>query len=422
MSPEYQQIVDDARLVIRYGMNSGRLPEAGAMANAVAAIENIPADKPIPPDLIVHLIDLMSAAIKAIAPITLMDLRAGRDPLAPKNRRKLVVMQGVFSALCIVLTTAIAAGSFLLHQKTAALNYVVETEAANPREQYAKAWQFYRSNNIGGDQPKVPGIGGDQPKVPGAVFEQQINQLHAVFEQQINQLQKVDRKLRDAVAIVGPALNRGSWLFCRFGMSGSSCNSLDTAGGTPVASENKMQPEALMNADSWQAECNQKPVDCENKIRALITQSDSTGNNDQWKELNLFPQYGLLFTSVTVPDFSLHQLTLTAEIIILNTWLLPFLYGLLGASVFCTRSFMDMATANAGLWSALSRVFMGGVAGIVIGWVWGAVPMKGTELLPLAGSPVLAFVAGFGIEILFSVLDRINKAALGLIQKTPATT
>ena len=43
VSPEYQQIVDDARLVIRYGMNSGRLPEAGAMANAVAAIENIPA-------------------------------------------------------------------------------------------------------------------------------------------------------------------------------------------------------------------------------------------------------------------------------------------------------------------------------------------------------------------------------------------
>lgn len=105
---------------------------------------------------------------------------------------------------------------------------------------------------------------------------------------------------------------------------------------------------------------------------------------------------------------------------LLVSWLLPGLYGLLGACVFLMRDLLQSnGTYKAesdkrivDLLSLVLRIALGGLAGIIIGWFW--VPSgPGSNSSPIPVSSVsfgLAFLAGFSIDILFSLLDRLNKS------------
>ena len=51
----------------------------------------------------------------------------------------------------------------------------------------------------------------------------------------------------------------------------------------------------------------------------------------------------------------------------LNGWILPLLYGLLGATVFPMRNILDTRTPHIEVFSSILRIALGGIAGIVIG-------------------------------------------------------
>ena len=104
---------------------------------------------------------------------------------------------------------------------------------------------------------------------------------------------------------------------------------------------------------------------------------------------------------------------------LLVSWLLPGLYGLLGACVFVMRALLRTTGRRAGagdarivdMLSLLLRVSLGGLAGIIIGWF--SVPTAssaGTSAIAVSSIPFgMAFLAGYSIESLFSMLDRLNK-------------
>ena len=104
---------------------------------------------------------------------------------------------------------------------------------------------------------------------------------------------------------------------------------------------------------------------------------------------------------------------------LLVSWLLPGLYGLLGACVFLMRELLFVNrqrgfhrdTRIVDVLSMLLRVALGGLAGIIIGWFW--VPTAPTaNSSPIAISSIsfaVAFLAGFSIDSLFALLDRLVK-------------
>lgn len=105
---------------------------------------------------------------------------------------------------------------------------------------------------------------------------------------------------------------------------------------------------------------------------------------------------------------------------LLTTWLLPGLYGLLGACVFLMRRMLqcDGSTRRVdvralGVLAILLRLALGGLAGIIVGWF--ALPTGATSTssaLAISSLPFgVAFLAGFSIEGLFSLLDRLNRGA-----------
>jgi hypothetical protein len=90
-------------------------------------------------------------------------------------------------------------------------------------------------------------------------------------------------------------------------------------------------------------------------------------------------------------------------------WFLPFLYGLLGSVVFMMRNIASIRTPAMEWLPVLMRVSLGGVAGIVIGWFSAAVP-QGTATPAIFLPFGLAFLTGYGIDVLFNLLDKLNRS------------
>ncbi|HEX8899532.1 MAG TPA: hypothetical protein VF751_12600 [Chthoniobacterales bacterium] len=102
---------------------------------------------------------------------------------------------------------------------------------------------------------------------------------------------------------------------------------------------------------------------------------------------------------------------------VMQKWLLPLLYGALGAMVFVVRTLSTQARdrlfRKEALVSLVLRVFLGMISGLAIGWFWthdstaatnaAGGPMSLSTLSPFA----LAFIAGYGVEVFFALLDKI---------------
>jgi hypothetical protein len=93
---------------------------------------------------------------------------------------------------------------------------------------------------------------------------------------------------------------------------------------------------------------------------------------------------------------------------LLNQGVSPLLYGMLGAAVFLSRRYMSTSSelwASNPLADALMRIGLGGMAGLIVGW------FQTPDVSKLTTTPfALAFVAGFSIDIVFSLLERIVAA------------
>jgi hypothetical protein len=108
--------------------------------------------------------------------------------------------------------------------------------------------------------------------------------------------------------------------------------------------------------------------------------------------------------------------TIASQVIdVIQKWVLPLLYGALGAMVFVVRTLSmqarDRLFRREALVSLVLRVFLGMISGLAIGWFWNQSatgPTTAGALTPTTLSPfALAFVAGYGVELFFALLDKI---------------
>ena len=94
---------------------------------------------------------------------------------------------------------------------------------------------------------------------------------------------------------------------------------------------------------------------------------------------------------------------------VLGSGYLPMIYGMLGSSVFILRRCLSTDPNDYMLTSSMVQVLMriglGGVAGIIVGWF--NIPTVENVTTLASTQFVLAFLAGFSIDIVFSFLDRL---------------
>lgn len=98
-------------------------------------------------------------------------------------------------------------------------------------------------------------------------------------------------------------------------------------------------------------------------------------------------------------------------IVILNQYILPLLYGLLGGIAFVLRSinketklmtYTSVSRIKYGL-----RVNLGALAGLVIGFLWGDLQGKSFGMTESLSPLAVAFIAGYSVEFIFRMLDSL---------------
>jgi hypothetical protein len=98
-------------------------------------------------------------------------------------------------------------------------------------------------------------------------------------------------------------------------------------------------------------------------------------------------------------------------------WVLPSLFGALGAIIFYLRLILDPLRPDPGSIRILHRVILGSLSGMVLAWFWIPESAAGIDLSSIGfGLFALAFVFGFSLDVFFTMLDRfvvIANTAIG---------
>ena len=110
---------------------------------------------------------------------------------------------------------------------------------------------------------------------------------------------------------------------------------------------------------------------------------------------------------------------LSNRIDLLSAWILPALYGALGAVMFYLRDFLNPLRPDPGFVEVAVRVALGLFAGVSVGWFAAPTTMVqgiGISDLSLA-TLTLAFLVGFGIDVFFALLDRLLELFRGSVSR-----
>jgi hypothetical protein len=92
----------------------------------------------------------------------------------------------------------------------------------------------------------------------------------------------------------------------------------------------------------------------------------------------------------------------------LGSWVLPWLYGMLGAVIFHMRRLLDPSVPNPTWLRFGYRIVLGGFAGIIV--VWFLTPGSQKLAQPAFATLTsfgLAFLVGFSTDVFFQALDRL---------------
>jgi hypothetical protein len=107
-------------------------------------------------------------------------------------------------------------------------------------------------------------------------------------------------------------------------------------------------------------------------------------------------------------QFQINVSTLKTTIEVVGLWVLPGLYGALGAMMYFMRWFLNQMRPNPEFGRVVLRVSLSTFAGIAVGWFWS--PALSDNLAPneiTLGVLAIAFLVGFSIDVFFALLDRM---------------
>ncbi|CAL8481761.1 hypothetical protein [Caballeronia sp. S22] len=357
MAPlEVDSFLHDADLVIHYATSAGILDDEALITEfeRVQAARKKGQDIPAK-DLVIAL----NKQIKEISPfISLLDLRTKKSPFDEASLRKRQVIELALSIFSLILVVLVAGFAIDLNNANTHLKIFQEYQDSQPAEKLERLMIFSQA--------------GVQENVKSAEYQE---------------YQKIKQQLDEMVDKARGALSGSQEIAVHSWLPFSSL----LTGNFNVQASPPLQLETF-------------PVKA--KLAPYITaaESDKQAAYDFALALNL-----------EVSGFSFAVVSqLQNYIYVRSAWVLPGLAGLLGSSVYLMRFLIFNQKSPIVEWyQILIRIVMGGVAGVIVGWFIVAPSAIQTNVAAVTSVPFgLAFLTGFSIDILFSTLDRINKAVV----------
>ena len=394
------QLVADATLVAEAGARLGWLDPGADLLPAIAAARRT-ASGDDAAALEQRLHQALNAAVKAIAPITLDDLRRGWRPYETTLPRRIGI--ACFFVFSVALMVFCAYASQVYERARSTDATTLELQDARGAEQAMRLFGMLKRNQ----QEVEESLSTGKKEFLYEVFGKALFDLKAMQVKNLAYAPIASNTLNDLEMLVDPAvaLQRlrdpanpsglrevQGWLKATgYGPNPPAVAAEGGgAGALPVAAAQAAAPAPAQSAEA--------------RAPDVLVLLDSYLK--QLRRFNLGIE--LHIDPLQPQDYFSNLFRLRNGIAFVGLWVLPALYGMLGAVVFHLRRILDPATPELSWMRITFRVLLGGFAGIIVVWFWtpSASKLSQAEFVTLS-SFGLAFLVGFSTDVFFRALDRL---------------
>ncbi len=399
------ELLDDAKRIAAYGQRTGRLRD-NELISAIAAAEKLPVLDWGAPEIIT-LQAALNRALMAIAPTNLADLRSSWDPFASTRTSKPLV----FVAVTLILMFITALATFEYNRGVALLRGVESLQTSDPRAKIgsiARQLLALNANVQDGEQ-------GRQIDEPHFALIDQLHEIDGQLQFYLPAMSqfRADHQLPHELlgkVVKDTASFVGGWL-----SPATAATQPGAADAAPSGDSSKDEPIGEITCQSRGEPTTNPYISSFGQTPVAIMLMDYVANT-----LDLVCVEGIKNPPTTIPSYAGFIVDMNDWSNVWGSWYLPALYGALGAMLYYMRRILDPTIPNPPAIRILHRTALGAFAGVVVTWFW--VPnselSQGFSTIGLTVFTV-AFLVGFGIEVLFALLDRLVSALVDLAKGEP---
>jgi hypothetical protein len=417
-------LLEDARLVAGYAYRSGQLNGDPIITEMTQFEEDLAAH--LKPNR-AQFAATVSKLVSDIAPMTLQDLRDGRDAFSPRTGKISRRAQVIMSLLGLLVMFAVGYYSLVLNEQLTALDAYNEIKTSRLDDKFTELRKHWR-DLVDSQVPEDARFD---------VLHHEIEEIRTIRLQSVAAAQRIERAQRLSLSLFAPkgqltsAQKQEEIVPKSDQEKPTSAGSADSPASAHAAALTLPDPAraVVSAANVASGESSISKDDYELALRnATVGPSDLCAIDrnlrliaiadypiwaqallrDLAEELCIRKQLEIASVRGGPVDLAPQYIYVVKENIgLLQSWILPGLLGLLGATFYLLRNLYDVRTPYTGALTAFSRIALGGVTGIAVGWLVGSHSQDGSGFSSL--SLATALVAGFSVDIVFSLLDRLKK-------------
>ena len=388
------ELISDAKLVASVVIRSGRLHNPKFLPD-LAALQSAQRTGAPSPVLIVALQKSLNGAIGDMAPITLADLRSGWTP-HDARRTGVAGIAFVFIAAAFMVATL-----YVMHVYNQAVSVqaaLVEVRNSKPPEKFVRLYDLVRSDESGLQNSIKKGNTG--------VIMEAFYKLFFDLRSAEEVLSAYDRLLDEVTAeterIAGTVVSVLPFLSAITGPR-KSC--------TQIAAEQQKTFATLPPLDAATIAKATEAKRVVTDVPAPETADESKMIDDMNKDSSVRLKFGRSMGWTRISPYADQCMAerlfrLQAQLTLFGTWLLPGLFGMLGAFVFHMRRYLSTAVPNPNWLHVVYRVALGAFGGILVVALFYPSAPKGTEMVFTTSSAfAVAFLVGYSLDIFFMIID-----------------
>jgi hypothetical protein len=390
-----ERLVADADLVANVAVRLGRLQGTDLLTTLTAAKKALESDT-ASPEIVAQLQTSLNNAVNQLSPITLCDLRSGWMPFDNHDHRQ--VATWFFGLFALLLIAATAYTTQVYDRARSLYDTTIELQNARAAERATRLFGLLKRN---------------QQDVIEALTSGKKDFLYEAFSTALYDLEVMNLRFQTYAPVAADVLRdldiakRLANAFTRGSSAANPTNNAKIASYIDNYSHGGPNSAGPTNVPVAAPAVDLSKLDVRSLLALYITdlqQFNSTIN--------------VAFDPLSPNDYSYNIVLLQDGMRFLGSWVLPALYGMLGAVIFHMRRLLDPNLPNPTLLRFMYRIVLGGFAGIILVWFWTpSTPAHSVaEFAPLT-SFGLAFLVGFSTDVFFQALDRLVSYLSGAIAK-----
>lgn len=407
-----RRLLDEARLLAAYASRQGRLPVKDNVGATIIDADEKLRKKKFTTEDERNVNVVINQLARRIAPATVDEVRSFYGAPAAQGEIKSLVrrfirrpaVSTVVSIICFFLIIVIINLTTTFNQLDIIIADMKAVEDGNYFAQLDRARAFFKDSIA---------LIADPVKKEGP--SEALQKLVVDMQNNIKAVRDLDGKLSSSASSIVLMLDASTgapyWcrlLFNTYGFANVLCSTTPS-----VVDEGDLPPNRNNESFVSKDDGSSPPVDAGKKPSS--TDYVELVKLLMLEELRVADSLGLTVTSFAQLQ-AVYRLRRHAEAlgIFLGGSILPLLYGFLGAAVFLMRRFFELQqwTQDNAAAKVFLRLGLGGISGLAIGWFWTpSTSGEALDMVNLSTTPfALAFLAGFSIDLLFSLLDRFVDA------------